>query len=110
MRPTERDAGRVVDLGDATAADFLESAPVTVLAILEPDDEVSLRVRHRLGLVCARTGAPAGVVPLESRVAEAFGARSAPMILVFAAGEVVDRLIGAPPEEILEETVRARMR
>jgi hypothetical protein len=110
MRPTQRDAGDVVDLADAEAADFLEAAPVRVLAVLAPDDELSLRVRHRLALACARTGVRAGVVPPGSRVASAFGVTSAPMVLVFAQGEVVDRLIGAPPEAILEETVRARLR
>jgi hypothetical protein len=110
MRPTERAPGRVVDLADDTAPDFLEEHEVALLAFLA-DDEMSLKVRHRLGLVAAKLGVDAGIVSLAgpSHVADAFGVESAPMVLVFRKGEVVDRLIGAPPEFILEETVRARM-
>jgi hypothetical protein len=109
MRPTQKDAGRLHDLRDDETPDFLEMRKVALLAILEDGDELSLRVRHRLALVCARLGVDCGVVPPGSSVAAAFGVKSAPMLLVFDAGEVVDRLIGAPPEEIVAETVRARL-
>jgi hypothetical protein len=109
MRPTQQDAGRVLDLRDDETPDFLEMRKVVLLAILE-DDELSLRVRHRLGLVCARLRVDCGVVAPDSKVAAAFGVKSAPMLLVFDGGEVVDRLIGAPPEEIIAETVQTRMR
>lgn len=110
MRPSERQAGAVLDLRDDETPDFLETRKLALLAILEPDDELSLRVRHRLALACARLRVDCGVVAPDSNVAGAFGVRSAPMLLVFDGGEVVDRLIGAPPEEIIAETVRARMR
>ena len=109
MRPTQQDAGRVLDLRDDEAPDFLEERKVVMLAILE-GDELSLRVRHRLALVCARLRVDCGVVAPDSKVAAAFGVKSAPMLLVFDGGEVVDRLIGAPPEEIIAETVSTRLR
>lgn len=109
MRPTQTDAGKVLDLSDADTPDFLEMRKVALLAILEPGDEISLRVRNRLAMVCARLHVDAGVVAPASHVAAAFGVKTAPMLLVFQAGEVVDRLIGAPPEDIIAETVKGRL-
>jgi hypothetical protein len=111
MRPTERPAPGVSDLTDAAAPDFLDEHPLVLLAFLDSHDELSLRVRHRLAAVAARVGVPIGIIDVAraSVVADAFGVRAAPMLLVFRGGEVVDRLIGVPPEDIIEETVRARL-
>jgi hypothetical protein len=112
VRPTERAPPGVVDLNDRSAPDFLDSAPIVLLAFLDQEDELSLRVRHRLATVGARTHVPVGIVDTSrpSHVADAFGVKTAPMLLLFLNGEIVDRIIGVPPEDIIEETVRGRMR
>jgi len=115
MRPTEREPHAVVDLADATAPDFLERHPVALLAFLHHEDDASQRIRHRLALVAAKLADPrlgVGVLDVarDPAVAAALGVKKVPILFDFQAGEVVDRLMGSPPEPIIEETLRARLR
>lgn len=113
-RPTQtRPTGEPVPLRDAEVPDFLESHRVAVLAFLD-DQGASGRLRERLVLVAARLARPDVAVGLvdvraDRLVAQAVGVRSVPTTLVFVAGEAVDRLMGAPPAEVVEETIRARL-
>lgn len=113
-RPSVREPGEVTLLSDAEAPDFLDAHEVALLAFLDLGDDASLRMRQRLALVVAKLARPgfgAGVVDVTRHrlVAEAVGVKSVPMTLVFVRGEVVDRLIGSPPEPVLEDVVRARL-
>ena len=104
--------GEVVDLADADAADWLDTHPLCLLAFLAGQDDTSLRMRARLAIVGAKTGVAIGVLDVDHHrlIAAGLGVKQAPMVLVFANGEVVDRLIGTPPEAILEDVVRTRLR
>lgn len=124
MRPMD---GGLRSLTDEDAPDFLERHRVALLAFLDPEDPACARMRQRLGLVAAKweTAGPAaagpaagglarfgaGVVEVTRHrlVAEALGVKSVPTVLLFADGEVVDRLMGAPPESVLDDVVRARL-
>ena len=129
MRPTERPAGEGLrSLTDEDAPDFLERHRVALLAFLDPDDPACAKMRVRLSVVAAKwetagpaaagpaaAGRPAefgaGVVEVTRHrlVAEALGVKSVPTVVLFVNGEVVDRLMGAPPESVLDEAVKARM-
>lgn len=128
MRPTERPPGEGLrSLGDAEAPDFLERHKVVLLAFLDPDDPACAKMRARLSVVAAKweTAGPASADPAAMRlppfgagvvevtrhrlVAEALGVKSVPTVLLFVDGEVVDRLMGAPPESVLDDMVKARM-
>lgn len=123
-RPTELPRpDEAVDLSDDEAADFLERHRVAVLAFLDLEDPASQKMRARLGVVMAKL-APAtsggslrpvlgaGVVDVAHHrlVADALGVKSVPMLVVFVEGEVVDRLIGAPPEVVIEDVLRPRLK
>lgn len=102
-------------LDDETAADFLERHEVAVLAFVSDGDGPSERFRPRLSLVGARLASPQlaiGVVDVahDRLVADALGVKGVPATMVFVQGELTDRLQGAVPEAILEETIRARLR
>lgn len=102
-------------LTDATAADFLEAHEVAVLAFVSEGDGPSDRYRPRLALVGARLASPRlgiGVldVSTDRLVADALGVKGVPTTMVFVRGELADRLMGAAPESILEETLEARLR
>lgn len=129
MRPSEVDPADVRLLTDEEAPDFLESHRVALLAFLDMEDAVSLRMRERVGLVAMKWkaagpahGSPAaldgrghgvgvGVVDVTRHrlVASALGVKSVPTVILFDGGAVVDRLMGAAPESVLDEMVRARM-
>lgn len=113
-RPTQTPPrGEVVDLTDADAPDWLEAHPLCLLAFLGAGrDDASLRMRARLAIVGAKTGVDIGVLDVDRHalVAAGLGVTTAPMVLVFAKGEVVDRLMGTPPEAILEEVLRTRLK
>lgn len=123
-RPSELPpAGEVVELSDAEAPDFLDRHRVAILAFLDGKDPVSQKMRARLSLVVAKL-APAtsedgsrpvlgaGVVDVSHHrlVADALGVKSVPMLVVFVEGEVVDRLIGGPPEVVIEDVLRPRLK
>lgn len=111
MRPTEVAPPGVVDLSDAEVPDFLERHAVVLLAFLDGGDEVSQRLRARLDALAPRHPKTAfGAVDVRASrlVAEALGVRSVPFTCVFRGGEVVDRLIGAPPDVVLEDVLRSR--
>lgn len=115
MRPTQREPNAVAALTDATAPDFLDAHDVALLAFLHAEDAASGRVRERLQLVAAKLSDPrlgVGIldVATDPRVAAAVGVKGVPTLVVFARGEAVDRLMGAPPESVIEETLRARLR
>ena len=129
MRPTERPAGEGLrSLTDDEAPDFLERHRVALLAFLDLEDPACARMHQRLSLVAAKWettgpalagpavhGRPArfgaGVVEVTRHrlVAEALAVKSVPMVLVFADGQVVDRLMGAPPESVLDDVVGSRL-
>ena len=128
MRPTERPAGGGLrSLGDDETPDFLERHRVALLAFLDLEDPACAKMHQRLSLVAAKWEAagPAAAGPTAERlaafgagvvevtrhrlVAEALGIKSVPTVLLFDGGEVVDRLMGTPPESILDDAVKARM-
>lgn len=130
MRPSEVDASDVRFLTDEEAPGFLETHKVALLAFLDMEDAVSLRMRERVGLVAMKWraagpahGTPAaiagrghsfgaGVVDVTRHrlVASALGVRSVPAVILFEGGVVVDRLLGAAPESVLDDMVATRMR
>lgn len=113
MRPTEVPPAGVADLRDDEVPDFLERHRVALLAFLDPADEACRDLRARLDALAARhAGAGFGAVDVRHArlVAEALGVRSVPFTCVFRGGEVVDRLIGGPPDVVLEDVLRTRLR
>ena len=111
MRPSEvPPPGGVTILTDADAPDFIERHGLAVLAFVAGDDPACAKLLPRLALVAAKTGVPMGTEDVDAHrlVAEALGVKSVPMLLLFERGVVVDRLIGAPPEVVIEDVVRAR--
>lgn len=101
-------------LSDAEAVEFLDAHEVAVLSFLAKGDPSCERLRVRLALVAAKHAQPrlgVGVVDVDRHrlVAEAVGVTSAPTTLVFVGGEVVDRLVGGVPEEVLDATLRVRL-
>ncbi|HWH09348.1 MAG TPA: thioredoxin family protein [Candidatus Thermoplasmatota archaeon] len=111
MRPTEVPPPGLRDLRDADVPDFLEASPVALLAFLDGDDPACRRLRARLDALALRhPGVAFGALDVRSArlVAEALGVRSVPFACVFRGGEVVDRLIGSPPDAVLEDALRAR--
>jgi thioredoxin 1 len=128
MRPSERapDEG-LRSLGDDEAPDFLERHAVALLAFLDLGDPACAKMHQRLSLVAAKwqTAGPAAASPAAGSlarfgagvvdvarhrlVAEALGVKAVPTVLLFADGQVVDRLMGTPPESVLDDVVKARM-
>ena len=111
MRPTEVPPPGLRDLRDADVPEVLEKSPIALLAFLDGDDAACNRLRARLDALAARHPRAAfGALDVRHArlVAEALGVRSVPLVCVFRDGEVVDRLIGAPPDVILEDVLRMR--
>ena len=128
-RPTQRPPGEGLrSLTDDEAPDFIEAHRVALLAFLDLQDPACARMHQRLSLVAAKweTAGPAsagpavhgrparfgaGVVEVTRHrlVAEALGVKSVPMVLLFADGQVVDRLMGTPPESVLDDVVKRRL-
>ena len=108
MRPTERAPQDVTPLRDSEVADWLDAHQRAALLFWDAEDPVSQRQRAKLEVVAASAGIPVAVVDVatDPLVARALGVKSVPLILVFHAGEVVDRLIGAVPEAILLGALR----
>lgn len=102
------------ELTDRTAPDFIEENRVAVIAFVSPDDEACQKLRARLALVASRMVKPDvafGVLDVtrDPHVAEAMGVHAVPMLFVFRDGESVDRVMGAPPERVLEDVILARL-
>lgn len=110
-RPSETPPGGVEVLRDADVADWLEARPCAALLFWDAADGVSQRQRARVELVAASVGMGIGAldVATERLVAQALGVKSVPALVVFVAGEVVDRVMGAAPEAILQEALREAM-
>lgn len=123
MRPTERPPEGVRDLADDEVPDFLDAHRVALLAFLDPADPACARMDARIRLLAAKWEAAgpevdptarrlkkfgAGVVDVARNrlVAEAVGVTGVPTVLLFAEGQVADRLLGSPPEAILDEALR----
>lgn len=112
MRPSEVAPRHVVDLTDAEAPDVLEAPGVVLVAFLDGEDAACARLRVRLDALAARyPRVPFHALDVRHSplVAAALGVQSVPFVVVFRDGEVVDRLIGAPPDAILEDVLRARV-
>lgn len=131
MRPTQTPPGGARLLRDHEAPDFLEAHAVALLAFLDLQDPLSQRMRQRVEMVAAKwTGTAAGPahglpaagdrrghfgagvvdVSRDRLVAEAMGVTSVPTVVLFADGALVDRLMGAAPESVLDEMVKTRVR
>lgn len=117
-RPSERPLPGVRELTDKEAPDFIEAHHVAVLAFADLTTETSIRLRGRLNLLAARHATPGapkrlgvGVVDVSehAHVAEALGVKSAPALVVFVEGTVEDRLMGVPPEAVLDEVISTRL-
>lgn len=111
MRPTEVPPPALRDLGDAEVPDFLERGEVALLAFLDGEDPACQRLRARLDALAARRPKAAfGALDVRRSplVAQALGVKGVPFVCVFRGGEVVDRLMGSPPDAILEDVLRAR--
>lgn len=107
MRPTERPHLGVESLRDNDVADWLESRPRAAILFWDETDEVSRRLRVRLEVVAAAADISVGVLDVrtDALVAQALGVKSVPAIVVFRGGEVVERVLGAPPESVLREAL-----
>lgn len=102
-----------VPLGDGEVPDFLEAHALALLVFVD-GSPASQRLRERVALLAAKLARPGlgiGIVDVERhrRVAMAVDVRGIPTTLVFSRGEVVDRVMGAAPVEILEQVVEARL-
>ena len=108
MRPTERAPTAAETLRDAEVADWVEPRPRCALLFWDADDPKCLRFRARLEVLLAAADLPLGVLDVRSDalVAQALGVKSVPTTVVFRGGEVAERLIGAPPDEVLREALR----
>lgn len=117
MRPSELPRpDEVPVLTDDEAPDFLERFDVAALAFLDMDAPASAALRNRLQVVLAKMESGlgrlgVGVVDVNRHrlVAEALHVKSVPTLVVFAGGSVVDRVMGSPPEAVIEEVLRARL-
>ena len=110
MRPSERPRPGIEPLRDSDAADWLQSRPRAALLFWDETDDVSRRLRVRLEVVAAAADIDVGVLDVrtDALVAEALGVKTVPAVVVFRAGEVVERVLGAPPEGVLREALAAR--
>lgn len=113
MRPTQLPPPALRALRDDDVPDFLEGNAVAALAFVRGGDPVCERLLEKLAFVAQRldgTVAAAAVdVGREGVVAEAMGVKAVPLVVVFVGGELVDRLMGSPPEAVIEETIRLRV-
>ena len=107
MRPSERAPTAIEALRDADVADWLESRPHAALLFWDETDARCQRYRPRVELAAAAAGMPVGVIDIrgDALVAQAIGVKSVPMLVVFREGEVVERLIGSPPDDVLREAL-----
>lgn len=107
-RPTERPPHGVESLRDAEVADWLEARPRAALLFWDPADAPSQKLRARLDVVAAAASIEVGVLDVrtDALVAQALGIKSVPALVVFRGGEVVERLMGAAPESVLNEALR----
>lgn len=107
-RPTERPPRGIEALRDADIADWLEAHERAALLFWDERDATSQRMRARLELVAAASDIPVGVIDVrhDALVAQALGVEGIPTTVVFRGGEVVERLLGAPPEDVLREALR----
>lgn len=108
MRPTERPPPASETLRDDEIADWLERHERAALLFWDETDPAGPRFRARLELVAAASEIPLGIIDVrhDPLVAQALGVKSVPTTIVFRAGEVVERLMGAPPEAVLREALR----
>lgn len=113
-RPSVRAPHEARRLADAEAPDFLESKRVAVLAFLDLSQEASERVAERLARIAVELEGRAAFGWLDVRsdplVAKAVAVQKVPQILVFQGGVEVDRILGAPPDDVIARTVRERLR
>lgn len=107
MRPSETAPSGHVSLRDADVADWVEARARCVLLFWDGDDPKCQRFRARLEVALAAADLPMGVLDVRSDalVAQALGVKSVPTTVVFRAGEVAERLIGAPPDDILRDAL-----
>lgn len=107
MRPTETPRPGVVALRDAEVADWLELRARAALLFWDPEDASSQKLRARIEVVAAAAAVEVGVLDVRSDalVAQAVGVEGVPTLVVFRGGEIVERLIGAPPERVLREAL-----
>lgn len=108
MRPTERAPPGIEALRDREVADWLEARPRAALLFWDADDAACQRLRARLEIAVAATGASVGCLDVrhEPLVARALGVASVPTLVVFRDGEVADRVMGSPPEAVLRDALR----
>lgn len=108
MRPTETPRPGVVPLRDNEVADWLDAHGRSALLFWDPDDAPSKKLRARVEIVAAAAAIEIGALDIrtDALVAQALGVKSVPALIVFRDGEVVERLMGAPPESVLNEALR----
>lgn len=107
MRPTERPPAGLEALRDPEVADWIEVRPWCALYFWDADDPRCQRYRARVEVAAAAAGLPVGVLDVraDALVAQALGVKSVPTLVVFRAGEVAERLIGAPPDDVLQQAL-----
>lgn len=107
MRPTELPGGALVALADAQTADWLEARARAALLFWDPDDAASQRQRARVEVVAAAAGVEVGTIDVRAHrlVAQALGVKSVPTLVVFRAGDEVDRVMGGAPEPVVREAL-----
>lgn len=109
-RPSERPHEGVEPLRDPEIADWVEAHPRAALLFWDESDDACRRLRARLELVAASADMPVGAVDVRTSplVAQALGVQKVPAVVVFRGGEVVERVLGVPPESVLREALIAK--
>lgn len=106
-RPSETRPVSVDLLRDGDVADWLEGRDPAALYFWDETDAPCQRHRPRMEVVAASASVPVGVLDVrtDALVAQALGVKSVPSLVVFRAGDVVERVLGAAPESILREAL-----
>ena len=107
--PTELGRPSVDLLRDTEVADWLEGRDPAALYFWDETDAPCQRHRPRMEVVAASANVPVGVLDVrtDALVAQALGVKSVPALVVFRAGDVIERVLGAAPENILREALGA---
>jgi len=114
--PTVRD-GDLEVLRDDMASDWIERRELALVAFLDSREISEMEtIRERLRLTVAKLALgdrlAGGIIDLahDVLVADALHIKTAPFLVLFAHGEVVDRLMGAPPVPVLVDVVKTRLK
>jgi thioredoxin 1 len=109
VKPSSKNAGKPVDLTDATFTKFIKESTLAVIDVWAPwcgpCRFVSPVVEEIARDYVGRIAFGKLNVDQNRRVAMEYGIMSIPTLLVFKKGQLVDRIIGAMPRQLLEPKI-----